>query len=108
MAMRVSALLLGAHHENSNSSVDLVYGCCRLHVGNEKAINTQPHSSRFDCWSGYRGSTRNHVHSQSQAQAYLMGLPSSSARLLSRGGRHDYKPHCFSLTSFSNPNLSGV
>jgi hypothetical protein len=30
---------IGVHHEHSHSSLDFVYGCCRLYVGNKHALN---------------------------------------------------------------------
>src|SRR6266849_1716167 len=59
-------------HEHSHSSLDFVFGCCRFPVGRKHAF----HHERYHPWlnyrSGQRSSPRDHVHSQSQTQTYLM------------------------------------
>ncbi len=69
--IRARALPLGVHHENSHSSLDLLYGRCRFYVGNNHAINHQHQHARLNYWSSHWRSARDNVHSQSQTQTYL-------------------------------------
>ena len=61
-------------HEDSHSSLDFVYGCCRFYVGKKHAINHQHYDTWFDYRSSNRCRARDHVHPQSQTQTYLATL----------------------------------